>query len=122
MNREEGSGELDKTMGIIAYMTLVGWVIALVQNNNQSGSEEKQFTAFHLRQMLGLMILGFCCWIIQIPLSFIPLIGFPISMLLSLGIFVFWILAVIGAANGSMTELPYIGEPIQKLLGKTLFD
>lgn len=114
--------ELDKTMGIVAYMTLVGWVIALVQNNSQKASEEKQFTAFHLRQMLGLMIVAFCCWILQIPLALIPLIGFWISMLLSLAIFVFWILAVIDAANGLTRELPYIGNPIQTLLGRTLFN
>lgn len=114
--------ELDKTMGIVAYMTLVGWVIALVQNNSEKTTEEKRFTAFHLRQMLGLMIVGFCCWVVQIPLSLIPLIGFPVAMLLSLGTFVFWILAVIGAANGLTKELPYIGKPIQTLLGKTLFE
>lgn len=122
MHSEKESGELDKMMGIVAYMTLVGWVIALVNNNSETSTEEKRFTAFHLRQMLGLMILGFCCWVIQIPLSLIPLIGFPVSMLLSLGVFVFWILAVIGAANGQTKELPYIGERIQTLLGKTLFE
>ena len=122
MNVQKDSTEPDKTMGIVAYMTLVGWVIALVNNNVETAGEEKRFTAFHLRQMLGLMILGFSCWIIQIPLSLIPLIGFPISMLLSLGVFVFWILAVIGAANGHAKELPYIGEPIQSLLGRSLFE
>lgn len=122
MNTKEDSAELDKTMGIVAYMTLVGWVIALVQNNSETNVREKHFTAFHLRQMLGLMILGFCCWVIQLPLSLIPLIGFPISMLLSLGVFVFWVLAVISAANGQAKELPYIGEPIQTLLGRTLFE
>ncbi|HLP53392.1 MAG TPA: hypothetical protein VK151_00095 [Fluviicola sp.] len=111
------SYNFDKTMGIVAYMTLVGWVVALVQNNDKQGPE-KAFTAFHLRQMLGLMIIAFCIWILQVFLVFIPLIGFALSMLLSLGIFVFWVLAVVGAVNGHTKELPYIGEPIQKMLGR----
>jgi len=117
METQPSTDNFDKTMGIVAYMTLVGWVVALVQSNDKKGPE-KEFTAFHLRQMLGLMIIAFCIWIVQIPLSLIPLIGFPFAMLLSLGIFVFWILAVMGAANGQRKELPYIGQPIQSLLGK----
>ncbi len=104
-------------MGIVAYLSLVGWVVALVQNNDKKGYE-KSFTAFHLRQMLGLMIIGFCIWIVQIPLALIPIIGFAISVILSLGVLAFWILGIVGAANGQRKELPYIGQVIQSMLGK----
>ncbi|ASS48064.1 MAG: hypothetical protein A3D31_00760 [Candidatus Fluviicola riflensis] len=117
METQSSPGNFDKTMGIVAYLSLVGWVIALVQNNDKKGYE-KTFTAFHLRQMLGIMIIGFCIWIIQIPLALIPFIGFATSVVLSLGVFAFWILGIVGAANGQRKELPYIGEPIQKMLGK----
>src|SRR3989338_2509459 len=100
METQSSPGNFDKTMGIVAYLSLVGWVIALVQNNDKKGYE-KTFTAFHLRQMLGIMI-----------------IGFATSVVLSLGVFAFWILGIVGAANGQRKELPYIGEPIQKMLGK----
>lgn len=117
---EPNNSSFDKTMGIITYMTLIGWVIALVQNNDKRGAE-KQFTAFHLRQMLGLMIIAFGVWIVQIPLVFIPVIGWLVSMALSIGLLVFWVLAVVGAANGEKNPLPLVGSTIQSLLG-SLFD
>lgn len=110
----------DKTMGLVAYMTLIGWVVALVQNNEKTG-EEKRFTAFHLRQMLGLMIIAFCVWILQIPLLVIPFLGWLLSMALSVGLLIMWILAVIGAANGEKREIPFVGVLIQSTL-KNLFD
>lgn len=116
----EPNHSFDKTMGIIAYMTLIGWVVALVQNNDKQ-DEEKRFTAFHLRQMLGLMIIAFGVWIVQIPLVFIPILGWLISLALSIGLLAFWVLAVIGAANGEQKELPVIGSTIQSVLG-TSFD
>ena len=114
------NGNFDKTMGIVAYMTLIGWIVAIAQNGSKS-YPEKQFTAFHLRQMLGLMIIYLGIWIIQIPLHFIPYLGYLISTTLSLGVFVLWIIGVVGAANGEKKPLPLIGEPVQKTLGK-MFD
>jgi uncharacterized membrane protein len=110
----------DKMMGLVAYMTLIGWVVALVQNNDKTG-EEKRFTAFHLRQMLGLMIVAFCVWILQVPLLFVPLLGWLISMALSVALLVSWILAVVGAANGEKREIPFLGPFIQATF-KNLFD
>lgn len=117
MEIQPSTGNFDKTMGIVAYLSIVGWVVALVQNNDKKGYE-KTFTAFHLRQMLGIMIIGFCIWVVQIPLVWIPFVGFAVSVLLSLGIFAFWVLGIVAAANGQRKELPFIGEPIQKMLGK----
>lgn len=112
----EDNRPFDKTLGIVAYMTLIGWVVALVLNNEKKGAE-KQFTAFHLRQMLALMIIGFCTWIIQIPLAFIPILGWLLSFLLSLGIFALWIVCVIGAANGEKKELPVVGQLVNSMFG-----
>jgi uncharacterized membrane protein len=116
----EDNRSFDKTMGIVAYMTLIGWVVALVINNSKTGAE-KQFTAFHLRQMLALLILGFCVQIVNVPLAFIPILGWLLSIVLSLSVFVLWILGVVSAVNGEKKELPIIGPVIQSTL-KNLFD
>jgi uncharacterized membrane protein len=107
----------DKTMGIVAYMTLIGWVVALVINGNKQG-EEKAFTAFHLRQMLGLIILSIAINLGSAILMFIPFIGWLAQISLFMMLFIFWLIAVVGASNGETKELPLIGGSIQSLFGK----
>ncbi len=118
--------ELDKTVGIVAYMTLIGWIIALVMNGEKKG-EEKSFGAFHLRQMLGLIIFGFGSGIIYMILGmillFIPGIGWILMVLIQLGLFggllALWIMGVIAASNGEKKQIPIIGGLIHKMLGTT---
>ncbi|MGJ8591693.1 MAG: DUF4870 domain-containing protein [Aquaticitalea sp.] len=83
-----------KNIALIAHITLIGWIIALVMNNEK----KNEFASFYIRQMLGLMICAFI-------LSFIPFIGW----ILNLGILVLWILSLIGAVNGEKKLVPGIG-------------
>lgn len=114
----------ESTMGVVAYMTLIGWIIALVQNGEKKG-EEKAFVAFHLRQMLGLFIFsfgfGFVYIILSIILIWIPFLGAILLFLLPLGLFggllALWIMGVIAASNKEMKPLPIIGGLIHKMLG-----
>jgi uncharacterized membrane protein len=104
-------------MGIVAYMTLIGWIVALVSNGSKQG-EEKSFTAFHLRQMLGLIILAIGLNIVTVVLVFIPFLGWLVQLVLFFGLLAFWILAVVGASNGEKKELPIVGAVIQNVFGK----
>ena len=83
-----------KNIAIIAHITLIGWVIALVMNNNS----KNEFASFYIRQMLGLMIISFL-------LYFIPIIGWIINI----AVIVLWILSVIGAAGGEKKLTPVLG-------------
>jgi uncharacterized membrane protein len=87
-----------KTKAIVAHITLIGWVIALILNNQ----EKDPFASFYIRQMLGLIILNFI-WII-------PIIGW----ILGIVVLVFWILSLIGAASGEEKLTPIFGEMFQK--------
>src|SRR5690606_26940436 len=87
-----------KNIALIAHLTLIGWVIALVMNNNT----KSEFGSFYIRQVLGLGLCG-------LVLSFIPLLGW----LVSLGIFVLWIMSLIGALNGEKKLTPVLGEYFQ---------
>ena len=87
-----------KTKAIVAHLTLIGWIIALILNNQ----EKDEFASFYIRQMLGLIILNFI-WII-------PFIGWILGIVVT----VFWILSLIGAAQGEKKLTPVLGESFQK--------
>lgn len=88
-----------KTIALIAHLTLIGWIIALVMNNNS----KSEFGSFYIRQVLGLGLCG-------LVLSFIPLLGWIVS----LGIFVLWIMSLISALNGEKKLTPLLGAQFQE--------
>jgi uncharacterized membrane protein len=87
-----------KTIAIIAYITIVGWVVALILNSNERSS----FAAFHIRQMLGI--------IIMFMLTPIPIIGWAISVFAV----VCWVIGIVGAVSERETPVPFAGEHFQK--------
>jgi uncharacterized membrane protein len=87
-----------KTKAIVAHITYIGWIIALVINSN----EKDEITSFYIRQLLGI-------YLFSIVVTFIPLINF-IGWILAL---VFWIMSLVGAVNGEMKETPVIGKYFQ---------
>lgn len=87
-----------KTKAIVAHITYVGWIIALVINSN----EKDEITSYYIRQLLGI-------YLFSIVISFIPLIN-VIGWILAL---VFWIMSLVGAVNGEMKETPVIGKYFQ---------
>lgn len=87
-----------KTLAILAYITLIGWIAALVLDK-----EKDSLVRFHLRQALGLILLGFICAVIP----FLNLILWVVP-------FVLWIMGLISAIKGEEKPLPLIGEPAQK--------
>jgi uncharacterized membrane protein len=121
-----GEGEVeDKTIGILAYITLIGFIVALVLNQNKQG-EEKRFGAFHLRQALGLIICAIGVFIVFAILSTIfMMISFSLlaivslfSTLIWLGFLALLIVGIINAANGTFKEIPLIGTLSSKMLEK----
>src|SRR4051812_38946794 len=85
-----------KTVAIVSYITLIGWIIALIMHS----SHKTRLGAYHLRQMLGLIILGVAIAILSIPLIMIPFLGWGILWVLRVGILVLWLMGLIAAANG----------------------
>lgn len=95
-----------KTIAIIAYLTLIGFIIALVINNG----DKKPFASFHIRQMLGLAACGLGMYV----LIFIPVIGWILYPIVALFLFVLWIIGFLGAINGKETLVPVLGERFQE--------
>ncbi len=104
--------EAGKTIGILAYCTLIGWIIAIVMHS----SNKTRFGAFHLRQALGLFLTAVAVAIATFGLVFIiPFIGF-LMPLVNIGVFVLLILGLINAVNGKMEPVPLVGDFYNKLL------
>ncbi|HEY9154174.1 MAG TPA: hypothetical protein VIM69_03525 [Opitutaceae bacterium] len=105
----EASPSDDKTVAIITYLHVIGFIIALVMRGNR----RSPFVAFHLRQMLGLLIVWVCCWFLFV----IPFLGWFTAPFLFLGLFVLWIIGFIGALNGATKPVPVLGASFQKWFG-----
>lgn len=95
-----------KQIGIIAYLTVIGLIIAFVMN-----SEKKYaFAQYHIRQMLGLFISG-------VVISFIGIIPFLGWLIVIVGVFLFfymWIMGLISAINGQMKPMPILGKKYEE--------
>jgi uncharacterized membrane protein len=115
-NTNTGMQQMDgKSIAIISYLTIVGWVIALVMNSNN----KSQLAIYHIRQSLFIMLVGIAFYIAQTMLLFIPYLGWLVSLLLfpvGLALFVLWIMGLISAINGEEKPIPIVGEKVQQLL------
>jgi uncharacterized membrane protein len=100
-----------KNIAIIAYLTIIGAVIAIFMNQEENKSA---FASFHIRQALGLF------------LSFFLLgyfVGYADSWYASSAFYIFyfvlWIYGFTSALQGQMKALPVVGAFFQNLF-KTL--
>ena len=94
-------------IAIVSYLTFIGWVIAFVLYQN----DKSELAIFHIRQTLGIYLLG----IVGMLFLWIPVIGWILSIILPLFIFVLWIIGLINAAQGETKPVPLVGEYIQDL-------
>ena len=93
-----------KTIALLAYFFLLGWIFALVLNN----SNRSPLGSFHVRQSFGIMCLGALVFII-VGFSNI----FILSLLAILTIFVVWLLGFISAIQGELQPIPVLGTHFQ---------
>lgn len=91
---------------IIAYITFIGWIIALVKNKE----EKNAFASFHIRQMLGICCVG----LVVVILAFIPKFGIFINFFGMLIVIVLWVLGLISAVNGERKKVLVLGTFFQE--------
>lgn len=94
-----------KTVVIISYFTIIGWVIALIMHNK----DKTELGAFHLRQMVGLLLVS----VVVSLLSRVGGIGLAI-WIFQIGVFILWIIGLIGAFNVEKKEVPLLGAYFQE--------
>lgn len=109
-----------KNVGIISYITIIGWLIAYFAMHNDKKTEQG---SYQLRQTLLFYIVWFAfffIWRVVIvallftSLSLIALAG-TIIWIVDIGFFVLWIIGFIGAVNGQKKPIPLIGEKAQTM-------
>lgn len=102
--------EAVKTRAIIAHLTLIGWIIAIVQNSN----DKHEHASFYIRQMLGIMIVGVVVQLVGIVLLVIPILGLLIWYIAIFGVLGAWIYSLVQAVNGKKEPLPFVGQYFQQ--------
>lgn len=105
----------DRFVAILAYLSLVGWICGYLLH--QEG-ERSSLASFHLRQGLGIHILGLMLF--GIRLLFIPIpFGAPVRALVDLAWVALFLALVQGAVHayrGRERPIPLVGEFIQEYL------
>lgn len=86
---------------IIAYLTVIGLIIAFVMNNDKKES----FAGYHIRQSLGLMVTGLALSMVNM----IPVLGWIISIAGFFLVLYMWITGLMNAINGKEKPVPFLG-------------
>ena len=86
--------------GAISYITLLGWIIAILAARDK----RSPFVTFHLRQSLGINLTVLC-------FAWIPIVGWILAVFL----FIFWIVAILGAIQYRTEPVPLFGNFYQRL-------
>ncbi|HMU98814.1 MAG: hypothetical protein K1X26_05165 [Chitinophagales bacterium] len=95
-----------KSTAIIAYITVIGLIIAFVQNSEKKNT----FANFHIRQSLGLMCTGFALGLVNI----IPILGWIVSVFGMIVLLILWISGLLNALNGKESPIPILGNLYNK--------
>ena len=103
MEQQQPSSSNAQMIAVVSYLTLVGWIIAFILYQN----DKSELAIFHLRQALGLVIIGAIGWVV----FWIPFIGWAAAIFL----FVLWIMGLISAAQGEMKPVPLLGSLFQDI-------
>ncbi len=103
----------DKSTAIISYITLIGFIVAIIIHSNK----KTRIGAYHLRQSLGLLLTAIALMIGGFVFAFIPLIGWLVSLAMWVALLVLWVMGLMAAVNGEFKPVPVLGEHFQKWLG-----
>lgn len=107
----------DKVISILAYIPLIGWIIALILNSDKIGTE-KTYNAFHLRQGLGLFILYLIYSLLKWFITWIPFLGNFADRLIVISFIFVGIIGMLNAYKGLKRHLPFIGKKIDSILAE----
>ena len=92
-----------KTLAIVSYFTFIGLLIAVIMNLEKKNA----FTYFHIRQMLGLILLLIISNVTEAYIhSWLGTILWVIT-------FACWLFGLISAMQGQNKAVPLVGEYFQ---------
>lgn len=92
-----------KKLATIAYITFIGLIYSIIKNLDKKNS----FTAFHTRQMLGLILL------LLFANTTERYVNSWIGTILWFLTFIYWVFAIITASKGETKLVPFFGKLFQ---------
>jgi uncharacterized membrane protein len=92
-----------KTLAIVSYFTFIGLIIAIIQNL----TPKNPFTAFHCKQMLGLILMLIFSNVTE------KYVNSWLGTIFWLITFAFWIFGLINAVKGETKLAPFFGKLFQ---------
>lgn len=101
-NEASSGGLSGKTIAIVSYLTIIGLVVAYVLNTDKKDG----FANFHIKQSLGLVVVGLGLFV----LGMVPILGWLISFFGSLFLLFLWIMGLMNAINGKEKQVPVLGK------------
>jgi uncharacterized membrane protein len=93
-----------KLISIVSYLTIVGWIVAMILNNPKS-----ELASFHIRQSLGILMLGTLARFVH----FVPFGGDLAATVGGVLTLVLWIIGFLAALQGEQKIVPVLGEAFQ---------
>ncbi|MBE8728311.1 DUF4870 domain-containing protein [Flavobacterium hungaricum] len=104
----------NKTLSILSYITIIGWVIAFVKSKDLTPKSD--LVNYHLKQGFGIFIVSL---ILNIALSVVVAAVPSLYFLSYIGyiLFILWIFGIINAANEQKKPIPVIGKIFENQFG-----
>lgn len=95
--------------GILSYIGIL-IIVPLLDD----AFKKSEYGKHHLNQALVMFIAAFGSGILSQLFLLIPFVGWilylPVMAIISIALFIFWIMGIVSAAKGQMTKLPFIGD------------
>lgn len=95
-----------KLTDVVAYITPLGLILAFALGDREN-------SRFHLNQALVLALASLLLGVIRRLISWLPLVGWLVRLVLgALGIclFVLWLIGLLSALGGTENKVPVLGE------------
>jgi uncharacterized membrane protein len=111
-------GISDNIAGALAYVTIIPAIVFLLVEP----FKRNRFVRFHSFQCLFLVlaafVLGLALKVGLAVLLFVPVLGqlmvLLISMIISIGCLILWIVLIVKALQGEMFKIPFVGDLAEK--------
>lgn len=95
-----------KAAAAVSYLFLIGLLISILALHEEGNT----FSAFHIRQSIGLTVVA----LILCVIVWIPILGWIAAIVGSLLVFISWIIGLINSLNGSSKPVFFFGKAFQK--------
>jgi uncharacterized membrane protein len=102
----------NKTLSILSYVTIIGWIIAFVKHKEPQ--QKNALVSYHLKQGFGLFIVSL---LFNVAMTVVAMVVPALSFVGTVGSILTLILIIIGiinAANEQEKPLPLIGGLFEK--------